>query len=100
MTGKLITMRLRQPGSVDHAIEALTIVMNQLYDCQMGNTYLIQEKWLKWWEMADAQLRSLFAESDALTDLYQTRLEMGGTTDAISPLPCARQTCGSPGSRR
>jgi hypothetical protein len=69
-------MRLRQPGSVDHAIQTLTTVMHQLYDCRVGNTVEVLEKWLRWWENADAQLRSLFTDSDTLTSLYQTRLEI------------------------
>lgn len=69
-------MRLRQPGNVDHAIEALTTVMYQLYDCRSGSAVEAQGKWLRWWEIADAQLRSLFAENDAIVGLYQTRLEM------------------------
>jgi hypothetical protein len=69
-------MRLREPGSVDHAIEALTIVMNQLYDCRSGTALEVLENWLRWWEIADAQLRSLFTDSDAVISLYQTRLEI------------------------
>jgi PIN domain len=69
-------MRLSQPGNVDHAIETLTTLMNQLYDCRSGNAVEVQGKWLRWWEMADAQLRSLFTENDAIIGLYQTRLEM------------------------
>jgi hypothetical protein len=63
-------MRLREPGSVDHAIEALTIVMNQLYDCRSGTALEVLENWLRWWEIADAQLRSLFTDiAIAMTDL-------------------------------
>lgn len=61
---------------MDHAIETLTTVMGQLYDCRVGNTVEVLEKWLRWWEIADAQFRSLFTESEALTSLYQTRLEI------------------------
>jgi hypothetical protein len=69
-------MRLREPGSVDHAIQALTTVMNQLYDCRTGSATEVLDKWLRGWKIADAQLRSPFTESDAVTSLYQTRLEM------------------------
>jgi hypothetical protein len=69
-------MRLREPGSVDHAIQTLTTVMYQLYDCRAGSATEVLDKWLRWWEIADAQLRSLFTDSNAVTSLYQTRLEM------------------------
>lgn len=75
-TVKLLIMRLRHPGNVDHAIETLTTVMNQLYDCRSGSAVEVEGKWHRWWEIADAQLRSLFAENEAIIGLYQTRLEM------------------------
>lgn len=68
---------------MDHAIQALTTAMNQLYDCRVGNAIEVQDKWLRWWEIADAQLRSLFTDSDAVTSLYQIHLEMARNgTDA------------------
>jgi hypothetical protein len=72
-----MSVRLREPGGVDNAVNTLTTVMNQLYDCRVGSAPEVLDKWLRWWEMADAQLRSLFTDSDAVTGLYQTRLEMG-----------------------
>jgi PIN domain len=75
-TGKLLTMRLKEPGSVDHAIQTLTTVKDQLYNCRPGSAATVLDNWLSWWEMADAQLRSLFTENDAISSLYQTRLEI------------------------
>jgi hypothetical protein len=76
-------MRLRQPGNADHAIDTLTAVMNQLYDCRSGRATEVQDKWLRWWEMADAQLRNLFTDNDPIISLYQTRLEITRTGSDI-----------------
>jgi len=73
-------MRLRQPGlrGATHAIETIKMVRGQLegtrnaFDPASG-----RNEWLKWWEnMADPQLRNLFADTDLAGTLFLAQAEI------------------------
>jgi hypothetical protein len=79
-TARLAAVRLRNPGpgAVDNAINALAQVAGQLYGCRSCTFHEMQGSWLRWWEIADAQLRNIFAEDDLVVAPYRTRAEIAG----------------------
>jgi hypothetical protein len=51
---------------VDHSVQALTQVRNELGNIQGGgrDAWHYRDDWLRWWSAADSQLRNLFVDDD------------------------------------
>lgn len=66
-------MRLKVPGGIDNAIDALNGVVRELGHVGSGgrDVYL---GFLAWWEFADTRFRSIFKDSDLADDLYRSQL--------------------------
>lgn len=72
-------MRLRSPGDIDGAIDAVNLISNQLYNTRSGTAASRRDEWLRWWDTADRQLRSRFAEGNIAAGLYRSRTEIAAT---------------------
>lgn len=79
-------MRLRNPGDIDGAIDAVNLISNQLYNTRSGTVVGRREEWLRWWDIADRQLRSRFADGDIAASLYRSRAEIAATSLDTRPL--------------
>jgi hypothetical protein len=79
-------MRLRSPGDIDGAIDSLNQMSNQLYTTRSGTVVDRREGWFRWWDIADRQLRSRFADGDLAASLYRTRAEIAATGLDSRPL--------------
>jgi hypothetical protein len=73
-------MKLRQPGpeGISQATAALREVRNQLQTTRgVHGADQLKDRWLAWWEnYADAQLRSIFTDTDLAAGLYVAQAEV------------------------
>jgi rRNA-processing protein FCF1 len=72
-------MRLKTPGELQKAIDAVGSLARELDECLNGlqpNSQVVRESWLKWWAGADMKLRELFADDDLLVPLARTATEI------------------------
>jgi rRNA maturation endonuclease Nob1 len=71
-------MRLKDPGAVDRAIEIVSARAMTLQNTTVTGRGAegLRDAWLDWWGQTDAQLRSLFVDSELADELLRTQIEV------------------------